>query len=88
MVNIPGGDVSKGDSRAAYRGSGAPPLTGLHRYVFLLYEQPDKLEFDEPKVPADTRSGRMRFNTRQFAEKYKLSGPIAANFYQARYTRG
>lgn len=32
-----------------------------------------------------TRTGRLNFNTRKFAEKHGLGHPIAANFYEAQY---
>lgn len=48
VVNIPGKDLSKGNTLAEYVGSGPPPNTGLHRYVFLVYKQHDKHEFNEP----------------------------------------
>lgn len=50
VVNIPGNDISKGDTVAEYVGSGPPPDTGLHRYVFLVYKQQHKHDFDEPKL--------------------------------------
>lgn len=51
QVNIPGSDVAKGESLAAFVGSGPPMGTGLHRYVFLVYEQPKKLPFTgEPRT--------------------------------------
>jgi len=49
--NVPGNDISKGEVLSAYIGSGPPPNTGLHRYVFLIYKQPGKLTFDEPRLP-------------------------------------
>ncbi|CAG2119516.1 unnamed protein product, partial [Medioppia subpectinata] len=38
VVNIPGSDVSNGETLAGYRGSG-PPKDALHRYIFLVYKQ-------------------------------------------------
>lgn len=35
VVNIPGGDVSKGEVCAEYVGAGPPKGTGLHRYIIL-----------------------------------------------------
>lgn len=49
--NILGGNISSGEVLSAYVGSGPPPDTGLHRYVFLVYKQPGKLSFDEPRLP-------------------------------------
>lgn len=35
--------------------------------------------------PCRTRTGRLNFSTRKFAEKHGLGHPIAANFYEAQY---
>ncbi|KAH8359195.1 hypothetical protein KR093_005122 [Drosophila rubida] len=81
VVNIPGNQLNLGDVRAAY--VGALPLkdTGLHRYVLLLYKQPDFTKFDVEKVPQQNDEGRIKFSTKQFAEKYKLGIPLAGNFF-------
>ena len=51
VVNIPGSDVAQGEELAEFVGSGPPMGTGLHRYVFLVYEQPKKLPFTgEPRT--------------------------------------
>ncbi|CAG5049621.1 unnamed protein product [Parnassius apollo] len=83
--NVPGSDVSKGDVLSAYVGSGPPPGTGLHRYVFLVYKQPDKIAFDEKRLTNTSADGRGGFSIAKFAEKYNLGNPVAGNFYQAEY---
>jgi len=83
--NIPGSDISKGDVLSAYIGSGPPEGTGKHRYVFLVYEQPGKLTFDEKRLTNRSGDGRGKFSIRNFAKKYKLGQPIAGNFYQAEW---
>lgn len=35
VVNIPGSNISAGDTKFQYIGSGPPSGSGLHRYVFL-----------------------------------------------------
>ncbi|XP_030371499.1 protein D3 [Scaptodrosophila lebanonensis] len=85
VVNIPGNDVSAGEALAEYVGSGPPKDTGLHRYVFLLYKQPGKLQFDEESVSNRSRRDRPKFSAAKFAEKYHLGNPVAGNFYQAEY---
>lgn len=50
VINIPGNDIAAGDILFEYIGSGPPKGTGLHRYVFLLYKQSGKMNFDETKV--------------------------------------
>lgn len=83
--NIPGCDVSKGEVLSAYIGSGPPEKTGLHRYVFLIYKQNRKLEFDEKRLPNNSGDGRGGFKIAEFARKYALGNPIAGNFYQAEW---
>ncbi|XP_055372080.1 phosphatidylethanolamine-binding protein homolog F40A3.3-like [Condylostylus longicornis] len=83
--NVPGGDISKGEVLSAYVGSGPPQGTGLHRYVFLVYKQTGKLEFDEKRLPNNSGDGRGCFSIKKFAEKYKLGNPVAGNFYQAQW---
>lgn len=68
-----------------YVGSGPPKDTGLHRYVFLLYKQPGKLIFNEPRLTNHSGDGRAKFSIKSFAEKYKLGNPIAGNMYQAEW---
>lgn len=81
--NIKGNDVSSGETLSAYVGSGPPQGTDLHRYVFLVYKQPGKLTFDEPRLPNTSGDNRGKFSIKNFATKYKLEGPVAGNFYQA-----
>lgn len=84
--NVPGTDISKGTTLAEYVGSGPPKDTGLHRYIFLVYKQPNgKINFDEDIISKTQGKGRGQFSAKQFANKYKLNNPIAGNFYQAQY---
>ncbi|XP_068152879.1 protein D2 [Drosophila tropicalis] len=83
--NIPGNQVDKGNVLSAYVGAGPPQGSGLHRYVFLLFKQPRKLSFDEPRIPKTSSSKREKFSTVKFVAKYKLDNPVAGNFFQARY---
>ncbi|KAK0422401.1 hypothetical protein QR680_007550 [Steinernema hermaphroditum] len=86
VVNIPGDDVAKGDVFAEYIGSGPPPGSGLHRYVFLVYKQPGKIADDEHGfVDKHTREQRRGWKVAKFAEKHKLGTPLAGNFFQAQY---
>ncbi|CAG9791320.1 unnamed protein product [Diatraea saccharalis] len=85
VVNIPGNDVTAGETLAAYIGSGPSQNSGLHRYVYLVYKQPSRLTFDEPRLPNTSADNRTNFFIAKFAEKYELGDPIAGNFYQAQY---
>lgn len=82
--NIPGSDVAKGEVLSAYIGSGPPQGTGIHRYVFMVYKQPQKLKFDEPRLKRSV-DGRGNFFLTKFAEKYQLGQPVAGNFYLAQF---
>ncbi|XP_037954968.1 protein D3-like [Teleopsis dalmanni] len=82
--NIPGNAVDEGDVLRAYVGTGQPRGTGLHRYVFLVYKQPSKLEFDDRRIGRRNRKNRNHFSVQQFAEKYNLGIPLAGNFMQAK----
>lgn len=85
VTNIPGKDLSKGDVLSDYIGSGPPPDTGLHRYVFLVYKQPSKITFDEKRLTNRSGDGRNNFSIKKFAQKYNLGNPIAGNLYQAAF---
>uniref|UniRef100_A0A0N4Z6M9 Phosphatidylethanolamine-binding protein n=1 Tax=Parastrongyloides trichosuri TaxID=131310 RepID=A0A0N4Z6M9_PARTI len=86
VVNIPGNNISKGDTLAEYVGSGPPSGTGFHRYVYLVYKQQGKITDKEHGLLKNTSgAGRGGFKIEQFANKHKLEGPIAGNFYEAEW---
>ncbi|XP_049529582.1 protein D3-like [Anopheles darlingi] len=82
--NVLGTRVDQGTVLADYVGSGPPQGTGLHRYVFLVYQQPGNLTFDET-VLSSRNPNRGKWSPEDFAIKYELRDPIAGNFYQAQY---
>ncbi|KAK9890518.1 hypothetical protein WA026_010594 [Henosepilachna vigintioctopunctata] len=84
VVNIPGSDLSKGEVLNEYVGSGPPKDSGLHRYVFVLFKQPGKITFTEPKH-SKTDGNRGNFSVKRFAEKYNMGNAIAGNFFQAKF---
>lgn len=50
VMNIPGSAVDQGDEVIGFIGSGAPKGTGLHRYIFLIYKQPNGIiNHNEPR---------------------------------------
>lgn len=83
--NVPGTKVEKGEVLSDYIGSGPPEGTGLHRYVFLVYKQDGKINFDEKRLPNNSGDDRGCFSIAKFACKYKLGDPVAGNFYQAEW---
>ncbi|KAH8311801.1 hypothetical protein KR044_008108 [Drosophila immigrans] len=85
VVNVPGNQIDKGDVLTAYVGSGPPQGSGLHRYVFLVFKQTQKLSCNEPRIPKTSGENRGKFKTAKFVAKYKLGNCVAGNFYQAQY---
>ncbi|XP_004922749.1 protein D2 [Bombyx mori] len=83
--NIQGNEVCSGETLSQYLGAAPPIATGLHRYVFLLYKQPSKLTFDEPRLPNISTVKRINFKIAEFAMKYNLGVPIAGNFFVAQF---
>ncbi|CAG2176914.1 unnamed protein product, partial [Oppiella nova] len=85
VINIPGADVSKGQTLVEYMGSGPPKGTGFHRYIFVVYKQTDIINTNEKVISKLTVEGRMQWKLKDFAKQYNLGLPIAANFYQAQF---
>lgn len=86
VVNVPGSDLSKGETVAGYRGSGPPKDTGLHRYVFLIYKQSGNQDFSsEKRIESSSREGRLNYYIQKFADRYNLGTPIAGNMFQAQF---
>ncbi|KAJ6220731.1 hypothetical protein RDWZM_006543 [Blomia tropicalis] len=87
VVNISGNDIANGDCYAGYIGAGAPKESGLHRYVLLVFKQPNgRIELDRPKIGSRVLDGRYAFKTRHLIDEYKFnSQPIAGNYFQAQY---
>uniref|UniRef100_A0A8C2QJI9 Phosphatidylethanolamine-binding protein 1 n=1 Tax=Cricetulus griseus TaxID=10029 RepID=A0A8C2QJI9_CRIGR len=74
VVNMKGNDISSVKVLSDYVGSGPPSGTGLHRYVWLVYEQ-DK--------PLNYHCGK--FKVAAFRKKYHLGAPVAGTCYQAEW---
>ncbi|EFA03425.2 protein D3 [Tribolium castaneum] len=83
--NIQGGDVSTGDVIAEYFGSGPPKDTGLHRYIFLVYEQKERLTFDEPRSLKLSRAHRLKWSLKEFVKKYNLGAAVAGDYFKAKW---
>ncbi|XP_058812164.1 protein D2-like [Topomyia yanbarensis] len=85
VVNIPGTDLERGEILSEYIGAAPPKKTGLHRYVFLVYQQDGRLSFNEPRLSNRSSQGRGKFSIQKFSEKYQLGVPVAGNFFQAQF---
>ncbi|GFY68330.1 CEN-like protein 1 [Trichonephila inaurata madagascariensis] len=80
VEDIPGSSFYEGRTVSSYV-SPAPPLTSdAHRYIFLIYEQPNE---EELKENLDNNE-RTHFNINTFVQNRNLIGPIAGNFMYVR----
>ncbi|KAJ8966399.1 hypothetical protein NQ317_009631 [Molorchus minor] len=86
VVNIPEENIEDGDTLVEYIGPAPPKGNGFHRFVFLLYKQPDEIDCSGERTISNTcAEGRLAFCITSFAKKYKLGEPIRGNFFQAEY---
>ncbi|CAG0878858.1 unnamed protein product [Darwinula stevensoni] len=76
VVNIPGNAIHEGQTVAPYRPPRSNPFSGTHRFVFLVFEQPQEISLKNI-----ISSRREHFSARDFANFYQLGGPIAANYF-------
>uniref|UniRef100_A0A6B2E8E8 Putative conserved secreted protein n=1 Tax=Phlebotomus kandelakii TaxID=1109342 RepID=A0A6B2E8E8_9DIPT len=88
-VNVPGHRFSHalhvGETVAEYVGAGPAQSSGYHRYIYLLYRQPDgRTLFNEPRIPTTNASLRRNFALDAFVARYRLE-IVAGNFFQAAY---
>ncbi|KAH8324348.1 hypothetical protein KR074_005869 [Drosophila pseudoananassae] len=85
VVNVPGLDVMKGQSISDYFGPLAPKDSGMQRYLILVYQQSDKLDFDEKKLELSNADGHSNFDVLKFSQKYDMGVPVAGNIFQSRW---
>lgn len=85
VVNANGNDLSTGFVQSDYVGSGPPKGTGLHRYVWLVYEQPGPIKCEEAVLTNRSGENRGQFSAASFRAKYKLGTPVAGTCYQAQW---
>nr|ALS40432.1 putative odorant-binding protein A5-2 [Zeugodacus tau] len=84
VVNVPGADIAKGDIIDPYIGPMAPKMSGVLRYVFLIYKQPGKQMFDEAIMTNTDVTGHEKFSSMGFAGKYNME-LVAGNLFQSRW---
>ena len=61
-----------------------PPFSGPHRYLFLLFKQPDHLDLKalSAKFPAPMRlMSRVRWDLDAFISEFSLGEPVAVNWF-------
>ncbi|XP_066154052.1 uncharacterized protein [Euwallacea fornicatus] len=80
--NIPGNKISQGQPLAEYLPPCPQQNSPPHRYTYMIYKQPSRLHFQEPRIPANSFQNRIGFNLRNFTQKYQLGQPIAGNYFK------
>ncbi|CAI9087642.1 OLC1v1021765C1 [Oldenlandia corymbosa var. corymbosa] len=77
VVNIPeGGDATQGKELVGYMRP--QPPTGIHRYVFAVFEQEGVIE-----RPKDLPGPRQNFSTRRFVRENNLGVAVSAVYFNA-----
>lgn len=69
---------------ANYAGPGPPPPSSPHRYVFMLYEQPEGFDPAKFAPPGGKKLGirpRMRYDLKAFEKEAKLGPVVASNYF-------
>ncbi|XP_055849021.1 phosphatidylethanolamine-binding protein homolog F40A3.3-like [Episyrphus balteatus] len=84
VVNIPGNDLSKGQSVMDFAGSGPPLGSGKHRYIFLVFKQSNPIETNV-YIKEKEIVGRFKSKVRDLIKEHNLSDLVAGNFYRAEY---
>lgn len=85
VANIPSNDIDKGDVLTSYFPAAPARGTGEHRFVFLFFRQPDKVDLHgQEKISTFQMAGRSNFSTKGFVEKFDMEKvPVAGNFFLA-----
>lgn len=86
VINISGNNINSGNEIVGYLGSAPSNGTELHRYVFLMYEQPHgHIQYDGPITPSNSIAGRPRTDVREYTRNLTLGDPRFGNFYVAQF---
>ncbi|KAG8456177.1 hypothetical protein GDO86_002102 [Hymenochirus boettgeri] len=85
VVNVKGNDLSTGCVLTAYVGCAPGKGTGLHRYIWLVYEQPGPLTCNERILGTSSAEHRGCFKVCAFRKKYNLKNPIAGACFMAKW---
>lgn len=85
--NIPGNNIKQGQPLVEYLPPCPQRNSPPHRYTYMVYKQPSRINFNEPRIPANSFQNRDGFSMRNFAEKYQLGQPIAGNYFKCRWDR-
>nr|XP_018913502.1 PREDICTED: protein D3-like [Bemisia tabaci] len=83
VTNIKGNDAGNGDEIAEYCGSLAGYEIGLHRLIYVVFENPSgkKVKLDLKRIDEEAPyEKRTKFDLLNFTKQYGMHKPVAANF--------
>lgn len=83
--NIPECNIQEGLIYTKYTKPFPAENTGLHRYIFLIYKQPEFIRFPFQILTSGSKQRRGNFSIIEVARKYKLVGPVAGNFLHSKF---
>ena len=79
VLNIPGRDLSRGETIVEYVGAAPPQGTGLHRYIVLAVEQSFKIDTkDLARISRTSAEGRAKFNYERFLLQHDSAAKVIA----------
>ncbi|XP_055849023.1 phosphatidylethanolamine-binding protein homolog F40A3.3-like [Episyrphus balteatus] len=84
VVNIPGNNVSKGQSVMDFCGAGPPSGTGKHRFIYLVFKQSNPIKTNV-YIKEKEIEGRFRSRVRDLIKEHNLGIPVAGNFFRTEY---
>lgn len=75
VVNIPGDNIKNGNALFEYKGPAPPKGSGKHRYIFLLYEQPERINthFSDRMMPMNKFYEKLHINLQLVSRVYFIS---------------
>merc|ERR1711973_227957 len=76
VVNLRNGDVDTGTDVVQYMPPTPPAGSGVHRYVFVVYQQEGK-----QKAVDESLKERAKFNVNEYATRNKLTRVIGFTYY-------
>lgn len=85
IVNIPGNKIDQGQVLADWIPPAPPKDTGIHRYIWIVLEQPQKLDVADQPSLSSTDFNRV-FQFREFIGRYKLK-PKGLSFHRTQFDK-
>lgn len=83
VVNVPGNKVEQGQVLADWIPPAPPKDTGVHRYIWIVLEQPQRLDVADQPTRSSTDFNRV-FQFQEFIHRYQLK-PKGLSFHRTQF---